>query len=186
MPITHVHKTYAVTDAKIAKLTADPTGGTATYATAIDLPGIKSVGLGFEINNVSLRGDNRELDSDSTLVAVTVTFSHAKMSYDALPVLIGGTVTDTGTTPNQVARFRRLGADVFSYFKFEAATPTGGGDVATGDQHLIVYKAKITDYGLGLAEEDYQTFSGTARGVVRASDDFLFDLLANETAVLPA
>lgn len=179
---THVSRIYAVEDAKIAALTADPTGGSATYGSLIDVPGIKSLGLSFDITNVSLRGDNRELDSDSTLQAVTISFEHAKLSLDALAVMIGGAVTDTGTLTEEVATFDREAADSFSYFKIEAKTPTNGTDNVGGDVHLVIHKCKITDYSLGLAEEDYQTFTGTARGVYRASDDKLFSVIFNETA----
>lgn len=183
MPITHETKLYAVSDAKIAKLLTDPTGGAATYGSLIDLPGIKEVGLGFVLNAKELRGDNKQLDADTTLVGVTLTFSNAKISLDALAVMLGGTVTDSGVTPNQKAQLRRLGSDVLSYFKFEAKTPTGGIDVATGDAHLVVYKAKVqSGFDLGFAEEDYRIFSGEARGVVRLADDFLYDLVENETA----
>lgn len=182
MPLSPTTKIYAVEDAKIAELTADPDGGSATYGSIIDIPGIKSVGLDFDITNVSLRGDNRELDSDSTLVAVNISFEHAKLNLDALALMIGGTVTDAGVTPNQTATYSRVGTDSFSYFKFEAKTPTNGVDQSGGDLHLVIYKCKVTDYSLGMAEEDYQTFSGTARGVFRASDEALWDLVVNETS----
>lgn len=182
MPLSPVSKWFSTSDAQLAKLLTDPSGGAATYGTLTDVPGIKTVGLGFELNSVSLTGDNKELETDTTLRAVTLTFAHAKMSIDALVILLGGAATYSGTTPNQIARFRRLGADVMPYFKFEAKTPTGGVDEATGDGHILVYKAKITDYTVPSAEQDYATFSGTARGVARVSDDFIFDVQRNETA----
>ena len=180
MPLSHVSKLFAVVDAKISKLTAD-TSGSPTYDTSLDVPGIKSVGMDFELNSVELRGDNKQLDSDTTLVGVDLTFEHAKLSLDVLGVLLGGTTADTGTTPAQVSTYSRLGTDAFNYFKFEARTPTNGVDTVGGDAHLIVYKCKITDYSLGLAEEDYQTFSGTARGVFPVANDKLFDIVLNET-----
>lgn len=183
MPITHETKWFSVSDAKLAKLLTDPSGGAATYGTLTDVPGIKTTGLGFELNTVSLTGDNKELDTDTLLRAVTISFSHAKVSYDALAILLGGTVTDSGVTPNQIARYRRLGADVLPYFKFEAKTPTGGVDLASGDGHILVYKAKVTEYTLPSAEQDYATFTGTARGVARIADDFMYDLVTNESAV---
>lgn len=183
MPVVHTpHKWYAVDDAKLAALATDPTGGTATYGTSVDLPGIKTVGISFEINNKELRGDNRRLESDSTLVGINGTFSHAKMNIDAVPILIGGTVVDSGVAPNQTARYRRIGTDSFSNFKFEARTPANGVNITGGDGHMVIYKAKVSSYELGHAEEDYQIFSGTFSGVYRVSDDVLWDLILNETA----
>ena len=183
MALSHVTKLYAVEDAKISPLTADPSGGTATYGAAIDVPGIKSIGLGPDITSVQLRGDNRELDSDSTLQAMEVTFEHAKLSLDALEVLMGGTTTDAAVTPDQTATFSRVATDAFSYFKLEAKTPTNGGDDVGGDVHIVLYKCKVTDISFGFAEEDYQTVSVTARAVYRAADEKLFDIVQNESAV---
>ena len=182
MASTHVSKVYSVEDAKIAAMTADPSGGTTTYGSLIDVPGIKNVGIGFEINTVSLLGDNTELESDSTLRAVTLTFDHAKVSLDALAVFLGGTNTDSGTGSAEIATYRRLSTDTMSYFKFEAKTPTSGTDNIGGDVHLLVYKCKITDYSLGMPEQDNATISASARGVARASDLRLWDLVFNETA----
>ena len=182
MPISHDSKLYAVEDAKIAKLLTDPSGGSATYDTLIDVPGIKTVSLTFDLENKELRGDNRRLDSDTTLAGVTVAFSHAKLSLNALAVMLGGTNTDSGSTPNQKATFTRLGADALNYFKLEAKTPTAGVDTGTGDAHMVFYKLKLATYELGFAEEDYQIFSGTAQGVVMLSNDKYFDIVFNETA----
>jgi hypothetical protein len=179
---THVSKLYSVEDGKIAALTADPSGGSATYGSLIDVPGIKTVGIKPEISNVSLTGDNVELESDSALKAIVMTVANAKMSLDALGVMLGGTTTDSGTGAAEIARYRRIGTDAFSYFKFEAKTPTNGTDNIGGDVHLVVYKAKLTDIDFGFAEQDYAIVSWTARGVFRTADAFLFDLVFNETA----
>lgn len=184
MVISHVSKIFAIEDAKIGKLLTDPVGGPATYATLIDVPGIKEITFSPEINNVELRGDNKRLESDSILVGGTISVSHAKMSLDALAVMMGGTVTDSGTTPNQKATFTRLSTDAFSYFKIEGKTPTGGIDQPAGDGHLLFHKCKVTDGEFtGFAEEDYRTVSFDAMCVWLIATDKLFDIILNETAV---
>jgi hypothetical protein len=180
MPVSPISKVYAVEDAKIAKLTADTSGDAEpTYAPAVDVPGIKSVGLSFDFQSVELRGDNKRLDSDSSLVGVTLSFEHAKLSTDVLGILIGGTSATGGTAPAETLTYTRTGTDSLEYFKFEAKTPTSGVDTSGGDLHLIAHKLKVTSYELGLAEEDYQTFSGEAQGVFTISSDSLFDLVFN-------
>lgn len=183
MALGHTTKVFAVSDAKVSKLTADVTG-TPTYAASVDVPGIKKVGLSFDLKNVELRGDNQRLDSDSILVGCKATFDHAKVSMDALPIFIGGTAADTGTTPSQVTTFTRVRGDTLPYFKLEGATPTAGVDTSTGDLHLVLNKLKVSKYDLGLAEEDYQLFSGEAVGVFPISSGELFRLVMNETAAV--
>lgn len=183
MPISHTSKFYAVTDAKIAAVTADPSGGTTTYGTLIDVPGIKSVTISGDINTVELRGDNTLLDSNSTLTNVTVDFEYAKLNLDAVAAMIGGTVTDSGAGTTEVATYRRLGTDTFAYFKFEAKTPTAGVDEVLGDAHILLYKCMLSGFPeLGMAEEDYQTFSASAVAIPRLSDSKWLDVVLNETA----
>lgn len=183
MAISHTSKAYAVEDAKIAAVTADPAGGSTTYGSLIDVSGIKSVAFGTDINNVELRGDNSLLDSNATLVGVTVTFEYAKMNLDAYAVMLGGTVTDSGTGSTEVATYRRLNTNSFGYFKFEAKTPTAGADEVAGDLHIVLYKCMISGGTLfGMAEEDYQTFSVEAKALARLSDNRWFDVVLNETA----
>jgi hypothetical protein len=179
--LNHTTKVFAVQDCKIAAMTADTTGAP-TYNSVIDVPGIQKVGMTFDMTNVTLSGDNVLLESDSILVGVKLTFDHAKLNFDVLQILIGGTVADTGATPNRQTSYVRAGTDVFSYFKLEAATPTSGVDTIGGDLHLLVEKCKVTGYNLGFAEEDYQIFSGAADGVFTASSNELFRLVMNETS----
>lgn len=180
--VAHTTKLYAVKDAKLTPMTADPAGGTATYGTAIDVPGIKSVAIGGRVKTVELHGDHTLLDSDNVLEVITVTFNYAKESMALRAAALGGTVTDTGTTPNQIAKWRLLATDaMFPYFKFEASP--AGVDLGIGDGHIVLYKCKINDFPqLGLAEDDYQTFSVPGFAIPRQADNVWIDVILNETA----
>lgn len=185
MPLSHTTKRFAVDDAKVAKVTADPAAGTTTYATSVDVPGIKSVDLSLDITTKQLRGDNKLLDADSVFAQATGTFNYAKDSMDLHAVLLGATVTDTGTTPAQVAKLSLLGANRPGLFKFEARTPASGVDVIGGDNHLVLYKCILSGFGgFGFAEEDYEAFSVPFIAFARLSDDKWIDDVLNETAVV--
>jgi hypothetical protein len=182
LPLSHVSKTFGVNDAKIAKVTADPAGGTTTYATAIDVPGMKSVTISGDIETKDLRGDHSLLDSESTLMNMSVQFEWAKLSLAASAVMIGGTETDTGTTPNQIAKWAVLGTDTLlgNYWKFEARTVSA--DTVGGDVHFVLYKCKLASFPeMGTAEEDYLTYSADARALPRLSDSKWLDVVFNET-----
>lgn len=183
MPISHFSKLYAVSDAKIGAVTADPSGGTTTYGTLVDVPGIKSVTIGGDISTVELRGDNTLLDANSTITNITLNFEYAKLSLDALDILVGGAVTDAGTGSTETATWRLLSTDSLGYFKFEAKTPTAGVDEVAGDAHILLYKCILNGFPeFGMAEEDYQTFSVSALAVGRLSDAKWIDVVFNETA----
>lgn len=182
MTLSNVTKVFAIKDAAVASMTADLTTAP-TYGSLVDVPGIKKVGLSFDMKNVELRGDNKRLDSDTILIGCKVTFDHAKLSLDALPIFIGGAAaTASGTTPNQVTKYKRVSTDSMPYFFMGAKTPVGGTDAATtGSVMLQIFKLKVDKYDLGFAEEDYQTFSGEASGVFPISSDTLFQLALYET-----
>lgn len=180
-------KRFAVDDSKVSKITADPVGGSTTYASSVDIPGIKSVSIAIDITVKELRGDNKLLDSDAVYAKATGTFNYAKNSHDLHVVLLGATKTDAGTTPNQTSTLALLGTHRPNKFKYEGKTPTGGADpsgLVTGDEHLVLYKCMITGFGgFGFSEEDYETFSVPFTAYARLSDDKWIDDVLNETAV---
>ena len=183
MAISHESKLYAVEDAKIAAVTADPSGGTTTYGSLVDVPGIKSVSISGDVSTVELRGDNRLLDANSTLSRVDLTFEYAKLSLDALDIMLGGSVTDSGTGDAEIGTYDLLSTDTLGYFKFEAKTPTAGVDVVAGDAHIVLWKCMLSSFPeFGMAEEDYQTFTVSAIAVGRLSDNKWLSVVFNETA----
>ncbi len=182
MPLTHKTKWHHVNDAKISKMLTDPESGAATYASSIDVPGIKTLGVGGAVNSGALRGDNQLLDFFTILTAITISFQHAKVSLDVLGCMMGATVVDSGVTPAMKAKLPILGNQTFSYWKIEAQTT--GVDTGIGDGHIVVPKCILSDMpDLGFAEEDYRILSGKANAIPRTSDNSWIDIEMNETAV---
>jgi hypothetical protein len=184
MALARFSKVFAVEDAKIAELTADPSGGTATYGTLVDVPGIKEVTLSGTVNAKELRGDNSLLDAFSVLQSLTISVSHAKISVDVLNVLLGGTITESGVTPNQKTVWGLAGTDTPNYFKFEAKTPDNGSDFIGGDAHMLVHKAVVSGLpDIGFAEEDYRIvgFDAIASPLLATGRKWL-DVVFNETS----
>jgi hypothetical protein len=186
MPLSHVHKVFAVEDAKIAPVTADVAGASTTYGTIIDIPGIKSVEISGNIESKTLRGDNVLLDADAVLTDITCTINYAKVSLDVLAAFFTSlTVTDTGTAPSQKSTLSLTPATSrLKAFKFEAKTPTGGVDISTGDAHIVLYKCVLTGFpDLGMAEEDYATGSLEFMAMPQlGTGNKWLDIVVNETS----
>lgn len=185
-PLAHSSKRYAVQDCKIAKMTADPSGGAATYGTSVDVPGIKTVDLSVGLNTNELRGDNGPLDQTSTLGQITGSVSHAKISLDVLGVILGPTVTDSGTTPSQTAVLALVGGATPStpgYFRLEAVTPSNGSDLVGGDVFISLKKCIVTGVSdLGFAEEDYAIASFDFAAIpTLATGNKIFEISLRET-----
>lgn len=185
MPLSHNTKVFAISDCKIAKLTADPAGGAATYAASLDVPGIKELLLTGDVKSSELRGDNAQLDVVTVPGGLKVAVKHAKISLDVLAVLLGGTVTDTGVTPAQKASYVEALGNTMGYFRIEGLTPSNGADSTGGDVHITLHKCILSGYpDLGFAEEDYRIVSFEASAVyTNATGNKRMTIDLNETAV---
>lgn len=185
MPLSRVTKLYSVQDCKISPLTADPAGGTATYGTAIDVPGIQTMQISGSMETKTLRGDNVKLASNSALTDISVQVTNAKLSLDVLTAILGGAVTDSGTTPSQVSTWDLSSDDAnLPPFKLEGVTPPNGVDVVGGDLHWVLHKCTLSAFpDLGFAQEDFRVVSFTASADPLNSTGKWITAVLNETAV---
>lgn len=153
-------KVFGVKDARVRKMLTDVEGAAPTYGDWIDVPGIKTVTIGGTVSTAELRGDNKRLDFDASLGGVSLTFEYAKMDLNALSVFLGGTTTSAvGSTA-----FALEGDDRFSYFQFEAVSVSA--DPIDGDVLIRLNKNILSEFPeVGMAEEDYRTFSVSAEAM---------------------
>lgn len=189
-PISPITKLYAVEDAKIAPLTADPAGGVPTYGALLDVPGIKSMEITGDMDTKSLRGDNGLIDSDTVLTNVQVAVTHAKMSLAVLAALLGGDVVNSGADPAQMTSWDLTKDSKPAPFLLEGVTPASGGDVIGGDVHFRLWKCKLSGFpAIGFAEEDYRIVSFNATALPLLSTGKWLTPTINQTATpiaLPA
>ncbi len=181
MPLSHVTKVFAASDAKIYPLTADSAGGTATYGTGIDVPGLRTVTITGDINTAQLRGDNQLLDVQSTMGNITVAMEFGKLSLDLLGAWFANTVADTGLTPNQTSVWSLLGTGKIGYVGLTCKAVAA--DAIAGDVFFDLTKLMLSSFPeLGLAEEDYQAQSVEFRAIPRLSDGRWLSVGLRETA----
>lgn len=185
MPLTHVTKVFAAKDAKLYPMLTDVAGGTTTYGTSVDVPGIRKVEITGDIEAKELRGDNTLLDQDSVWQNLKVKIEYAKLSLDAEAVIMGGTVVDAGTTPNQTATLGLTGGTTLGTFKLEAVSASA--DPIAGNVKFAIWKCRAASVPeTGLAEEDYMTAALELVTMPRLSDGKWFDRVISETAAVLA
>ena len=109
---------------------------------------------------------------------------------DAVKVIYGQTLTETGVTPNQVSRLRRSANDSRPFFKAEGQAISDNG----GDFHVVLYRCRATgdfEASLGDGEWFLTNASGEAFPSVLASpggvagSNVLYDIIQNETVTAP-
>lgn len=180
MTLSRVTKLYGVADAKIFPLTTDDIT-TLAYGAAIDVPGIQSIKLTPNYEDKELKGDDAVLEADTKLLSIDFSFQHAKLSLDALAVLEGGTVTDSGVSPNQKTTYTQTTASKPQYFKFEGQIRYV--DQAAGDVHLVLYKAKAGKVDIEVKGDDYVIASASGKAIGTINNGKVKDFVINETEV---
>lgn len=182
MPQDGIVTPLGLADVKIAQMLTDPIGGTATYGSAYDIPGAQSISFKPDFLDKELRGDNKVLDQYSKVQSISGSAKHAKISLALMAIFMGGTISDSGSSPNEKRTLTVLGSDKPSYFSLEGQVDYRGGEAVGGDFHVRFAKVKITNFSCEFQSEDYAVVSFDWKAIPR-SDDVLYVWEENETAV---
>lgn len=155
----------ALTDVRpfgIRDLKVTPWSSAGTLGTAVDLPGVSLFKFKPTLVNGETKGDDTILAIHAYEECVEWELESGGLSLDARKAILGGTVTDAGTTPNQTKTYVPTAAGVQRpYFKIEGQALSEAG----GDIHSVVYKCLCEDVEGGGGEggnSQKQTFKGRA------------------------
>lgn len=183
MALTHQVKQMELVDVQIASMTSD-TGTTPVYGALVDIPGAIKVTATPKVESKRLEGDSKLLDVFTRITEYELEVEHGILSLDALAILQGGAVADSGTTPSQKATYSLTSANVKAgYWKLEGKWNHAG--VGVGDVHVILYKCVMTDppsIEAPSASEDYGKPKFKAVAFATDSNDKWLDIVVNETA----
>lgn len=183
--LPHFTPVFSVDNAAWTPMLTDPPGGTSTYSTKIDVPGIQNVQLDPDLLQKELFGDNAIIARAAKARAFIFKAMAAKISLDLLASLLGGAVVDAGTTPNQTTTYTLLNSDAAKYGKLEyrvlgVELPGAAGG---GDLHFIGWKCKLSSTSLQANMEDFAPHAFDVTAIARSSDGKMISLVENETAV---
>lgn len=137
--------TFDVADCKISPLTADPTGGTTTWGTAVDVPGITEVSLEPNFITNELKGDGGAvLSKKGRIDRLNFSATYGELSQDVLKTLLGGSVTPGGSGSAETGSLPLTDASL-PYFKVQfliTDLETGGDALAA--VHVSLSKCQLT------------------------------------------
>lgn len=174
MPLTTVPLPYGLRDVKVAVLGAGDTPGT-----LVDFPNARTLSFSEAESFEELRGDDGVVAVHGNGPTVDWELEGGGFSFDAVKALYGGTVTDTGTTPNQKRSFDKLDTDQRPYLKIEGQAISDSG----GDFHVTLWKARATGELSGtLADAAFWLTSASGRAIAKAADRKIYTITQNETA----
>src|SRR5918995_4666293 len=112
------------------KLIEYPTLAANTFGTTlVDLPNAQTLSFTETEEYTELRGDDQLVASHGQGAQLDVELESGGISMEAYKVINGGQIVETGITPNQVKRYRKLVTDIRPYFVAvgKAISDSGGG-----------------------------------------------------------
>lgn len=165
------------------RLTPFTTDAATTLGTPVDLPNSRTLSFVESEDFETLRGDDKDVATHGAGPKVEWELEAGGVPFEAIKVMYGGTITDSGTTPNKKRILSKKVTDQRPYFKIEGQMISDSG----GDMHIVIYKAKATDNLEGEAGDGQFMLTG-ASGIglpstVVADVDKAWDFVQNETAV---
>lgn len=89
------------------------------------------------------RGNDRTVGSFAHVSGGKGEFMDGKLSTTARAIVFGGTITQTGTSPNEQASMKWGGDGNMPYFKLQGKVMTESG----GDLHIVIYKCMAVGGG---------------------------------------
>lgn len=168
MPLTSDLKPFGLRQITLVPL---PSG------TAVALSAAQRLNFKEALTSGELRGNDATVAIAANLDKVEWELEAGGLSFDAIKVLTGRTITATGTTPNQKNTILARAGDTYPYFKIYGKVVNDDGS----DVHCLVYKAKLTD-GLQGEWKDGEFYIQGASGIAIDNGTKLYELVHNETA----
>lgn len=163
------------------KLTAY-TNATTLAGTSVDLPNSRTMTFEEAEDFEELRGDDKVVATRGKGPSVNWELESGGIDLEALVVLNGGTVTESGTTPNLKSTYQKKVTDSRPEFKAEGQAISENG----GDFHVVLYRCKATG-GVSGSLTDGAFWLTSCKGQalpsrLTGSVDALYDFVQNETA----
>lgn len=178
MPLPTETKVLQLKDVEIAPLTTD--ADPPVYGALVDVPGIQTLEITPHLEEVELRGDDQILDIFSRVDYIEWSWKNAKVPLEVLKVLLGGSVTLSGVTPNQKQVYALGGTDKPAWFKLEGQALYV--EEGLGDVHVVLYKCKCTGGAAFALGDGFAVVTAKGKAIRLAAQGKLLDVVLNETA----
>lgn len=163
------------------KLTPYTDAGTTTLGTAVDLPYARTFSFSEAEEFTELRGDDKVVTTRGQGPSVEWDLESGGLSLDALKIMAGGTVAETGVTPNIKKTFTKKVTDARPFFKVEGQVISDSG----GDVHCVLDRCRVTGNIEGeFSDGSFFLTSGSGvalPSLVTGRVDTIYEFVQNET-----
>jgi hypothetical protein len=165
---------YGLRDLKVTNI-----GGTVQE----DLDAAQTLTFSPTFTEAALRGDDVEKASMGSLSGGTASISAGGYSSAAMAIMFGKTLSQSGSTPNEITTLQLNQGDVMPYFKLYGLAR----DEAGGDVQVLLSKVKVTGWGgIDFSDENWFINSVDVRVMDDGTNGVIKILQHETTAALPS
>lgn len=183
MPLNTVPLPYGLREVKVTGFTDDT--ATAYQASSVKFPNARTMSFAESEEFEELRGDDKLVSVHGNGAQVEWELEGGGFSFEAVKGIYGGTVNETGISPNRVKTFDKNVTDVRPFFKAEGRAISDSG----GDFHVTIWRCRATDNLEGeLADGAFWLTGASGTGLPSlvttpvSTFDRLYTFTQNETA----
>ena len=155
-----------------------PIDAAGVVGASVDLPAARTFSFSEAEDFEELRGDDKVIAIRGKGPSVDWSLESGGISLAAHAVIVGGTTTTSGVTPNETRYLTKKTTDARPYFQVEGQAISDSG----GDWHVKLFKVRASENIEGEMSDGafwLTSCSGTAIG---DSSDNLYEFRQNETA----
>ena len=180
MALSTIPLPYGLRDIKLVPYTSD---AALTLGTLVDLPNARTLSFSEAEEFTELRGDDQVVTTRGQGAAVEWSLEAGGLSFEALKIMAGGTVTETGVTPAAKKTFKKLSSNSRPFFQIEGQAISDSG----GDVHCRIPLCRTTGNIEGeFGDGAFFLTAGEGAGLpsrVVADLGLLYEFTQNETAI---
>jgi hypothetical protein len=170
---------YGLRDIKVTPYTD---GAGTTLGTPVDLPNARTLSFSEAEEFTELRGDDKVVTTRGQGASVEWDLEAGGLDFEALKVIAGGTIVESGVAPNTVRTFTKKVTDSRPFFQVEGQVISDSG----GDVHCVLDRCRSTGNIEG-EFSDGNFFLTSGSGVALPSlqtgrVDTIYEFVQNESA----
>src|SRR5687768_8846401 len=181
MALTTIPLPYGLRQVQVTPYT--DAAATVLAASSVRFPNSRTYSFSETEEFTELRGDDKLVAVHGQGPVAEWELEGGGFSFEAVKTMLGGTIVETGVTPNQVKVFHKLYSDQRPYFKVQGRAISDSG----GDFHGLIYRAKTTEnVEMEMSDGEFMLTSASGQGLsslVPATLGRIYSFIQNEQPV---
>lgn len=170
---------YGVRDCKLTEYI--DAGGTVLGTTSVDLPYMQTLSFSESEEFQELRGDDKLITTRGQGAQVEWDLEAGGMSTPVWAILTGGSVIETGVTPNRIIELRKKATESRPFFRIDGKIISDSG----GDILVRIYRCRCNDtIDADFSDGEFMTtaVSGVGLPLLDDTNDLLYSIFRRETS----